>query len=133
MIEYDTLTYTKVEVSNDLLQDFEEDGFTYLHCIYNATSKYINGGWVNMHKTSYLESDKSKVRLQMLNAIGVPLAPNKHHFNRVGEYLKFTLIFPAIPKDWKIFDLIEDCSGSNGFYIKNIPRNSTGVYKVIIQ
>ena len=132
MIEYDTLKYSKIEVSNDLLSSFEEEGFTYLHCTYITSPKYVSGWWVNMHQTSYLTTGKGDEKLTMLNAMNIPLAPKKHYFKKFGDSLKFTLIFPAVPKQWKVFDFVEDCAGSDGLNIKNITRNSTGVYKVFI-
>jgi len=52
------------------------------------------------------------------------------------------LIFPAIPKDWEVFDFIEDIPAlfvdktlqcSTGFYYKNIKRYYNDVYKITIQ
>ena len=133
VIEFDTEKYISIEVSNDLLEFTEEEGFTYLHCTYYTSPKYIAGWWVNIWKTSYLTSNTSTDKLQLLQAIGIPYAPEKAHLNRKGDYLKFTLIFPAVPKDWKIFNFIEVCGGDNGLSISNISRNNTGVYKVMIQ
>lgn len=142
MIEYDTLKYTKIEVSPDLLESFEEEGFTYLHCTYKTSPKYSKGWWININNSSYITGGKDLECLKMLNAIGIPLAPEKHYLKKFGDTLKFTLIFPAIPKDWKTFDFIEDTNPtysvatiqlSHGLSIRNITRNNTGVYKVIIQ
>ena len=133
VIEFDTEKYISIEVSNDLLEFTEEEGFTYLHCTYYTSPKYIAGWWVNIWKTSYLTSNSSTDRLQLLQAIGVPYAPEKAYLKRKGDFLKFTLIFPAVPKDWKVFNFIEACGGDNGLSISNISRNNTGVYKVRIE
>jgi hypothetical protein len=90
----------------------------------------------------------------MLNAMNIPLSPNKHFFKKFGDSLQFTLIFPAVPKSWDTFDFIEytkdtrsvegnidlaagiisrNIVESKGLYINNITRNSTGVYKVNIK
>jgi len=133
MIQYDTEKYTSIEVSNDLLESTEEEGFTYLHCTYYTSPNWDAGWWINIWKTSYLSSNTSSDKLELLNAIGVPLAPDKVYLKGKGDYIKFTLIFPAVPKDWSIFNFIELCGGSNGLSISNINRNNTGVYKVRIQ
>jgi len=133
LIEFDTERYISIEVSNDLLAFTEEEGFTYLHCTYYTSPKYIAGWWVNIWKTSYLTSNASTDKLQLLQAIGIPYAPERAYLKRKGDCLKFTLIFPAVPKDWKVFNFIEDCGGDSGLSISNISRNSTGVYRVRIQ
>ncbi len=119
-------------MSNDLLESFEENGFTYLHCTYITSPKFIGGWWVNIHETSYLVNGTNE-KLAMLNALNIPLAPKRHCLKKFGDSLKFTLVFPAVPKDWETFDFIEFCDGINGLSIKNITRNNTGVYKVRIK
>lgn len=152
MIEYDTLTYTKIEVSNDLLTSFEEEGYTYLHCTYITSPRYHSGWWVNINEDSYLTNGKEEIK--MLNAMNIPLSPKKHYLKKFGDSLQFVLIFPAVPKSWNTFNfiertqptlsrekkldaelglVIETIQKSDGLYINNIERNNTGVYKVIIQ
>ena len=120
-------------MDNDLLELTEEEGYTYLHCTYYTSPKWEAGWWVNIWKTSYLTSSASTDRLQLIQAIGIPYAPDRLKLKRKGDFAKFTLIFPAVPKDWKRFNFIEVCGGSGGLSISNISRNSTGVYKVRIQ
>ena len=133
MIQFDTEKYVSIEVDNDLLELTEEEGYTYLHCTYYTSPKWDSGWWVNIWNTSYLTSSASTDRLQLLQAIGIPYAPDKLFLKRKGDFAKFTLIFPAVPKDWKIFNFIEACGGVDGLSISNISRNNTGVYKVRIQ
>lgn len=152
MIEYDTLTYSKIEVCNDLLTFFEEEGYTYLHCTYYTSPRYQSGWWVNMGLESYLTNGKE--HLKMIKAMNIPISPEKYFFKKFGDSLQFTLIFPAVPKDWSTFNFLERTGSklsiqetnnaetpnglftiheSKGLYINNIARNNTGVYKVVIQ
>jgi hypothetical protein len=152
MIQYDTLTYTKIEVSNDLLASFEEEGYTYLHCTYITSPRYHSGWWVNISEDSFLTNGKEEIK--MLQAMNIPLSPKKHYLKKFGDSLQFVLIFPAVPKSWNTFNfiertqptlskersfdaelgvVIETIQKSEGLYINNIERNNTGVYKVIIQ
>jgi len=131
MIEYDTHIYTQIEVGNDLLNDFEEEGYTYLHCTYYTSPKFYSGWWVNIHATSYLVGGNNE-RLLMLHAIDIPLAPERHYLKEYGDSLKFTLVFPKMPVSWKTFDFVEECKGG-GLSVKNIPRNNTGAYNVIVR
>ena len=134
MIQFDTEKYVSIEISEDLLESYEEEGFTYLHCTSYASPKWNTGWWINMNKTSYLTKSGTADKLTLLNAIGVPYAPEKMYLKRLGDFVKFTLIFPAIPKDWKVFNFIEfGGSVGDGLSISNITRNNSGVYKVRIQ
>lgn len=40
----------------------------------------------------------------------------------------FLLIFNALPKTTRMFDLVEEISQPGGFYVPNIIRNETDVY-----
>jgi len=128
----------------DLVSEYEEAAFTYLHCTYTTSPKYDNGWWVNIHRECYLTSIVSKDELLMINAIGIPLSPDRHYLQRRGDSITFTLIFPAIPKNWILFDLEERGAttptirtrnvilASGSLSIRNIQRNDTGVYHVRI-
>ena len=69
-------------------------------------------------------------KLKLLNAIGIPIAPQKHYFKKVGEYFPFTLVFDKIPSSWQTFNLKEVARG--GFNVSNIPGNNSRLYRVKI-
>ena len=113
-----------------LLSSCEEEEQTIIHCNYVSKKKYINGGWVNIYPTTYLVSEQESITL--LHAENIPLAPQVHVFNKAGELKRFSLIFPAVPKSWTSFDLIEKSNSVNGFKVHNIKRNNAGIYKINI-
>lgn len=49
-----------------------------------------------------------------------------------GETLQFTLIFSGLPKGCKYFDLIESIPEPGGFVVRNIPREKSDVYNLIL-
>jgi len=53
--------------------------------------------------------------LRLLHAFNIPIAPEYHQFNKVGDIKRFTLIFPAIPKHWDRFSLKEIAGGHMDF------------------
>ena len=122
----------KFTTDESLLEDFltkeKEDSQTTVFCNYISKNKYVNGGWVNIQPTTFLVSDNDS--LSLLHAINVPVAPDKHHFEKAGQHKRFELIFPALPKSWISFDFVESCSSGDGFVVENISRNNTGIYEI---
>ena len=114
-----------------LVESFPEEGSTMVHCHYVSSSEYINGGWVNIHRTTYLRANNGQ-QVELLHAFNVPVAPNRHYFNKSGEYKKFTLCFPQLPKDWTVFEMVEESLTGDGFKVSGIKRNESGVYDVTI-
>lgn len=107
----------------------EDEGQTLLHCRYVSKHKYANGGWMNIDEDTYLENADTGEKLELFQAIGVPLAPDKHYFKKAGELKQFVLLFPRVPRFWKSFHLIEQ-GGAGSFRVRDIPRNDTGVYQI---
>jgi len=128
MLESEIIEKTKIEIDEELLTSSEEKGYTYLHCIYYTSPKWSGGWWVNIWKTSYLVCNG--IKYPLIHAIDIPYAPQKHFLHYTGDSLKFTLIFPALPKECKTFDFIEECRGGRGLSARGIIRSESGIHKV---
>jgi hypothetical protein len=114
-----------------LLEGLEESGQTTLHCRYISSSKYVNGGWVNIFPETYLiGSDGTSI--QMTHAINIPIGPQRHHFKHQGEEKRFTLLFPPIPDNWTHFRVQECVQQSIGLSSRDIPCSGTGTYHALI-
>ena len=70
---------------------------TIIHCTHHAEPRFFLGGWININPKTYLKSKDSNDRLNLLQAIGVPIAPEKHLYNGHLESLQFTLLFKGLP------------------------------------
>jgi hypothetical protein len=116
---------------DQIYDSLHEEGQTIVHCRYVSKTKYINGGWVNIHPTTFLVREDET--LPLLHAENIPMAPGMHMFKRPGEIKHFTLIFPVIPKEWAAFSFIEECSSGGGFVVRNLTRNDSGVYNIFLQ
>lgn len=46
-------------------------------------------------------------KYRIISSKGIPRKPKKYYFNSVGEILEFSLIFPSIPQDVDMINLIE--------------------------
>lgn len=129
-----TILKENVQIDESLLEDWlakeKEDAQTTIFCSYLSKPKYINGGWVNIYPTTFLVNDNDT--LSLLHAVNIPLAPDKHHFEKAGQLKRFVLIFPAIPKNWNSFDFVESCSSGAGFVVKNVARNNSGIYEIML-
>jgi len=105
----------------------ENEGQSLFYCQY--TNRFDSGGWVNIEADTYLENADTFEQLELLNAIGLPFAPFRHYFSEPGEHKEFLLLFPKIPKYWKRFHLVE-CAGAGSFRVRDIIRNTKGVYHI---
>lgn len=92
--------------------------------IYHSTSKYINGGWVQMHKDTYIQPKGSELRYPLLASCNMPIAPKKHLFKQAGEILFYSLFFPAVPKDTTHLDIIESKTMENAFNLYQVPMQT---------
>jgi hypothetical protein len=83
------------------------DDYTRIDFIFRSSMVYINGGWIQMERNSFIRPTGSTTKYTLLRAIGIPIAPLKHYFKRKGEYYNYSMIFPALPMDTKTIDIIE--------------------------
>jgi hypothetical protein len=96
------------------------DEYTRIDFIYKAPTHYIHGGWVQMDRNCFIRPVGCNTRYTLIQAINIPIAPTKHYFNRSGEYLRYTLLFPALPKSTRKIDIIEKEAIGTYFNFYNI-------------
>jgi hypothetical protein len=102
---------------------------TIVHCRYMSKYEYGDGGWVSLSPATYLVNAETLEQLQLVEAEGIPLSPQCHYFDRPGQFMDFTLVFPEMPAHWRRFHLIEQEHGG-GFQVRMIRRNQEGVYHI---
>jgi hypothetical protein len=121
----------KLSYSVFLKECIEESRVTIVHCLYEAKFSYLNSAWVNIWKSTFLFNVKTDEEIQLMHAINVPIAPAKHYLDKGEAYLRFTLLFPAIPVSWDHFDLVEiTATPDSGFRVYNIDRTDSAVYHI---
>lgn len=83
---------------------------------YQATSYYTKGGWVRIHKNTFIRIKATGEKFTLIRAANIPITPIHHNFKTTKDWLYFSLYFPAIElKNGKI-DLIEaDPRAKNNF------------------
>ena len=116
----------------DLKQTLEPEGCTIIHCHYEAPDQFLNGGWVNIARTTYLINVEDHALLPMFQVHDVPISPERHFFERIHQKKSFTLFFPALPFFWHTFSIIEMTREPSPFIVNDIKRNASGVYHVTL-
>jgi hypothetical protein len=96
------------------------ENFTRIDFLYTAPDYYDNGGWVNIAKETFIRPVGSNEEYRLVYTSNIPFAPLKHYFNRCGESLVYTLIFPALPKNTLAIDIIEKEGLPNYFNFYNV-------------
>jgi hypothetical protein len=72
-------------------------------------NKLASGGWFCADKNTFVEEPQSLVRRRLIKAIGIPWCPDAHRFTRENEILHFSLVFPALPVEAELLNLVEQC------------------------
>lgn len=101
------------------------DSYVYVHC-------YLQNEWqdalVRIWKTTFL-IDRAGARSGLVHAENISIAPM---WTLIPDRAKhsFLLIFAALPRGCKQFDLVEEIPQPGGFHVTNIQRNQQDVYHI---
>lgn len=80
---------------------------------YQATSYYINGGWIKISPNTFIRPKGTKKKFLLTNATNIPYGPEKLHFNSSIEWRYFSLYFSPLPEYITEIDLIENELGDD--------------------
>lgn len=105
---YNPLVKKNTNSQPEILRIQNDDNFTRIDFIYYPKSYYVNGGWVQIDRDTFIRPVGSNQRLKLIKAINIPLAPTKHFFKNSKEFLCYTLYFPSLPKETSSIDIIEN-------------------------
>jgi hypothetical protein len=121
---------TKPSVDIDTLHAIDaetlEDSYVYVHCYFRNSHKDM---LIRIWRTTYLLDRGSGSRSKLVHAENISFAPVWTQIPD-GKTYSFLLIFSALPKSCKLFDLVEDIPQAGGFFIENIARNQSDVYHI---
>jgi len=123
---------TKPKVDTEVLTSIDawtlEDQHVYVHCYYkNDLPEMLIRVW----RSTFLIDKVSGARSELVHAEKISLAPQWTIIQGKITF-SFLLIFSALPKDCKVFDLVEDIPQAGGFFVSGIKRNELDVYHVDI-
>lgn len=122
----------KPTVEPDVITSVEgwtlEDQHVYVHCYFKNEQEEM---LIRVWRSTFLIDRASGSRSELIHAENISFAP-QWTIIRGKITFSFLLIFSALPKDCKVFDLVEDIPQAGGFHISGIKRNELDVYHVDI-
>lgn len=120
----------KIDASiiEELLPQTEEQRIVIVHCCYHNKL----GKRMRIWNSTVLIDKDSGYKSKLLHAENIANAPQWKPIE-LGAMVRFTLIFSALPKTCRVFDLIEEYPEHGCFYRNNIGRNDDDVYNVTIE
>lgn len=83
------------------------DELTRIDFFYVSSRIYDKGGWIQMYPSCYIRPHGTDLKLKLIKAERIPIAPTKFHFQCQGQAHSYTLYFPALPKGTTMIDIIE--------------------------
>jgi hypothetical protein len=94
---HETLELQSIEVDDSLTR------------VYMSILNRKLGGSFCMDTNTYIRNSLGTEEYKLIESMGVPDCPEVHKFSIVGKKLNFILVFPAISKDLKYINIIEEC------------------------
>ncbi|MBU3660437.1 MAG: hypothetical protein FGM14_11230 [Flavobacteriales bacterium] len=80
---------------------------TQIDFIYRSSPIYINGGWVQIDRNTYISPVGSTTKYKLICSMSIPPTPHKHFFKRAGEFFAYSLFYPPLPLETRKIDIIE--------------------------
>lgn len=122
----------KIQVDEEILvkakQETEMEKQVIVHCFLKASPQEM---LIRIWNSTYLRDQDSSHKSKLLTAHNITVFPTWMSV-KGGKGAKFTLVFSALPKACKTFDLFEDIPQGGGFFSGSISRNKSDVYSVNI-
>ena len=126
-------TLTKPNIAQEILEMLKpealEEKQVIVHCCFPAS--FSMGNLIRIWPSTYLMDEKLSFETELIHAENISIFPQWTEVPPFKDYW-FTLVFGGLPKDCKSFDLKEKIPEEGGFFIQNIKRNGSDVYRVKI-
>lgn len=81
---------------------------TQMDFAYQAPKKYVRGGWIRIAAYTHLRVKGDSKRYALIEAKGIPIAPNQLDFESTADWQYFSLYFEPLPKKDLVFDMLEE-------------------------
>ena len=125
--------YHHIETIEDVEDEPQEDELTVIHFETYPNQSYSAEWWVTVQPEIFIRPVGTSDKLGLVLALNIPVAPAKYFFKSKSERLKFTLFFPALPKNTTHIDIIEsrskDVKNPFNFFNVSMDKIRNGVLK----
>jgi len=116
---------TEAQKSNPtLLRILLSEQFTQIDFGYAAPWMYIKGGWIDIAPKTYIKIVDSKEKFKLINALNIPISPERHDFETKSDWKVFSLFFEPIPIKDCVIEIIEK---------ENPNKNNFNYYKISLE
>lgn len=101
---------------------------------YAAPWIYVKGGWINIAPYTFLEVNSTRQRYKLINAVNIPLAPDRHDFESKEDWRVFSVYFEPIPLiDCTINIIEEENPSNNNFNYYDIQLTNVSEVEMVLQ
>lgn len=100
-----------------------------VHCCFPCD--YILGSLIRIWPTTFLIDESLGHMSKLIHAENISMSPYWTEIPPFKDFW-FTLIFSGLPRECKVFELRELIAEEGGFYVPDIKRNNTDVYRIKI-
>lgn len=82
---------------------------------------YTRGGWIRIAPYSYIQVVGMDKKYKLLDAVNIPISPDKHDYESTQDWQVFSLIFEPIPlKEYSINIIEEENPNERDFNYMNV-------------
>ncbi len=126
-------TITKPEITTEILESLqpqvETEKQVIVHCCFPGSP--FSGMLIRIWASTFLIDKNSNHKSSLIHHENISLFP---YWTEVPSHKDFwfTLVFSGLPNECTSFDLKEEIPEEGGFFVPNIKRNGTDVYRVKI-
>lgn len=125
-VETDTVpAVKKLKLPRELTQ-VKEERQVVVHC----RISWFPGLQLRIWPQNYLVPRDGGKRSKLIYCEGVSMFPVWTYYPTPRDYIRFTMIFEALPTRCEVFDVVEVITQPGAFEARNIRRNSSDVYEV---
>ena len=112
----DTLNQARFE------EEIQYGELTVINIISYPSKAYVGKWWISLLPDIFIRPVGTNDVLTLVFAFNIPMSPEKHYFRGINDSLRFTLFFPALPKDCTHIDIIEQAGRDKSFFnFYNVP------------
>ena len=126
-------TIVKPAIEKQLLESLKsktlEEKQVIVHCLFPATPFW--GNLIRIWSSTLLEDLQTGHQSKLVHVENISYFPQWTEVPPMKDFW-FSLVFTGLPKDCQQFNLKEIIPEEGGFFVPNIKRNSTDIYRVKI-